>query len=292
MNIDFVFLKDIDFTNRDNLLFLVIASLLILIVLVTITLLIVKFVIIIRNLTRKIFGIKKNKSQLNKKTNIDTQVVNGEVAQQKIMGGNFIENALINNKKSSDDKNDKINDDHEYKKPTVDVNFKIGEKKVEGKIDPRDSYKEKESKSISDSLSKLTNGKNINKDALGLKVPSRVEENGKDLVGGSINNKNKDYSIFGDKKEISRVKLRHKLRYDSKIYEAQKEAGLYNFDRATREKLEKEVFDPVYGRNISKTDLNLSIKKLGRKMLDTKDPVQHAKIRKEIKFFKKIGGIK
>jgi hypothetical protein len=65
-----------------------------------------------------------------------------------------------------------------------------------------------------------------------------------------------------------------------------------NLSPVERAKLVKEVFSPVLGSNISKTDLKLSIKKLNQKMLGTQDSAEHAKIRKEIKFFKKIGGIK
>ena len=59
-----------------------------------------------------------------------------------------------------------------------------------------------------------------------------------------------------------------------------------------RSKLIKEVFSSALSRNISKNDLKVSVKKLGKKMLDTKDITAHTKLRKEIKFFKKIGGIK
>ncbi|MEK7562541.1 MAG: hypothetical protein AAB509_02595, partial [Patescibacteria group bacterium] len=101
-----------------------------------------------------------------------------------------------------------------------------------------------------------------------------------------------DGLIFRGKSEISRIDLRQKLRYDPKVYQAQKEAGLFNLSRADRVKLEKEVFSQAYGRNISKTDLKWGIKKLNQKMFGVKNLVEKGKIRKEIKFFKKIGGIK
>jgi hypothetical protein len=117
-----------------------------------------------------------------------------------------------------------------------------------------------------------------------LKVPASAK--------GKINKKVKDDgSIFVGENEVSRIDLKHKLRLDPKIWEAQRQVGL-TLSPLERAKLEKEVFAPVYGRNISKTDLKLSIKKLSQKMLDAKDPAEHAKIRKQIKFFKKIGGIK
>lgn len=101
----------------------------------------------------------------------------------------------------------------------------------------------------------------------------------------------KDETIFGGQSEISRMSLRYKLMKDAKIWKAQRQAGL-NMSPLERSKLEKQVFSSAYGRNISKEDLKKGIKSLGKKLLDAKDPVQHAKIRKEIKFFKKIGGIK
>jgi len=98
-----------------------------------------------------------------------------------------------------------------------------------------------------------------------------------------------DNSIFGGKSEVSRMELRQKLR-SSNVYQAQRGVGL-NLSQIERAKLEKEVFSQSMGRNISKTDLKWGVKKLNQKMLGTKDPAEHAKIRKEIKFFKKIGGI-
>jgi hypothetical protein len=109
-------------------------------------------------------------------------------------------------------------------------------------------------------------------------------------VKGNTAKKN-DGSIFGGGEEISRVDLRQKLRKDASVFKAQREAGL-TMSPIERAKLEKEVFSQTYGRNISKTDMKWGVKKLANKLLTTKDPAEHAKIRKEIKFFKKIGGIK
>lgn len=100
-----------------------------------------------------------------------------------------------------------------------------------------------------------------------------------------------DESIFGGKEEISRINLRQKMRADPKIWREQKKAGL-NLNYIERAKLEKEIFPSVLGGNISKTDLKWGVKKLGQKMLSTTDPKQHEKLRKEIKFLRKIGGIK
>ncbi|MEK7080666.1 MAG: hypothetical protein AAB925_02460 [Patescibacteria group bacterium] len=100
-----------------------------------------------------------------------------------------------------------------------------------------------------------------------------------------------DNSIFGGKSEVSRIELRQKLRRDPKVWMAERQAGL-NLNPIERAKLEKEVFSQALGRNISKTDLKWGIKKLNQKMFGTKNLAEKGKIRKEIKFFKKIGGIK
>lgn len=103
-------------------------------------------------------------------------------------------------------------------------------------------------------------------------------------------NQNKDSSFFEGKKEISRIALRQKLR-SAKTYAIEKSVGL-TLSPVERAKLEKQVFSPILGYNISKSDLKLSVNKLSRKLLSTKDAKAHEKLRKEIKFFKKLGGIK
>lgn len=102
--------------------------------------------------------------------------------------------------------------------------------------------------------------------------------------------KPQDKSIFGGKSEVSRIDLKQKLRKDPKVWQAERSVGL-TLNPGERANLEKEVFSSSLGRNISKNDLNWGIKKLNQKLLDTKNPDEHAKIRKEIQFFKKIGGI-
>jgi hypothetical protein len=109
--------------------------------------------------------------------------------------------------------------------------------------------------------------------------------------GASSQRAEQDSSIFGGESEIPKIKLEHEMKVDTKIWKAAKQEGL-TLSPVERANLVKEVFSPVFGRNISKTDLKWSIKKLGQKMSGTKDLQEHAKIRKEIKFFKKIGGIK
>ena len=123
----------------------------------------------------------------------------------------------------------------------------------------------------------------------GEKISSEIHEDA--LASRPNSNTKKDDSIFSGKSEVSRIDLRQKLGGDPKVWLAEKQVGL-TLNSAERGKLEKEVFPQTYGRNISKTDLKWGIKKLNQKMLNTKDSAEKGKIRKEIKFFKKIGGIK
>lgn len=126
-----------------------------------------------------------------------------------------------------------------------------------------------------------------------IKIPQAASNLGRAQVAREALSKiSGDSSIFGGKSEISRIELRQKLRYDPKIWKAQRDAGLYNLDRATRAKLEKDIFPTVYGRNISKTDLKWNLKRMGKEWASTTDMNKKAIIRKEIKFLKKIGGIK
>jgi hypothetical protein len=108
---------------------------------------------------------------------------------------------------------------------------------------------------------------------------------------GKTSKKNEDGIMFAGKKEISRISLKEKLRRDPEIWKAERQVGL-TLSPIERSKLEKEVFSQALGRNISKTDLKWGIKKLNQRMLSTKNMDEKGKIRKEIKFFKKIGGVK
>ena len=110
-------------------------------------------------------------------------------------------------------------------------------------------------------------------------------------IKGPTNNASKDESLmFGKGEEVSRVQLRQKLR-SSKIFNAERQVGL-NLSPVERSKLEKQVFSQSMGGNISKTDLKWGIRKLNQKYLSEKNLSAKAKLRKEIKFFKKIGGVK
>jgi len=89
-----------------------------------------------------------------------------------------------------------------------------------------------------------------------------------------------DPSIFHGKKEISRSDFRKALKIN---YQG---SGMNVSERI---KIEKKDFPSFYGRNISKSSLQAGIHRLNQKMLSTKDPAEHIKIRKEIDYLKRIG---
>ena len=97
-----------------------------------------------------------------------------------------------------------------------------------------------------------------------------------------------DSSIFGGKQELKRSELREKLK-GVEGYRASVKAGL-SMGKAEREHLEKEVFSSTYGLNISKSDVQRGEKQLNKKIFSTPDPDARNKIRKEIKFLKKLEG--
>jgi hypothetical protein len=124
-----------------------------------------------------------------------------------------------------------------------------------------------------------------------LKKPGILEEKlAKGASPSTAEDSGGESLLFGDKEEISRKELRRRLKKDADLRKAEKKSGL-RMSRSESGKLEKEVFQSVLGRNISEKDLKYSVHKLSKKLRSTTDPAEHAKLRKEIKFFKKIGGL-
>ncbi len=114
-----------------------------------------------------------------------------------------------------------------------------------------------------------------------------LQEQNKRVSQGPANSQ--DGSILGDGMGISRRDLEAQLRRNPKAWQAERQSGL-TLGPSGRAKLLKDV-PKFYGTNISKSDLKGTVIELNRKLVSTKDPQQHAQIRKEIKFFKKIGGL-
>ncbi len=100
-----------------------------------------------------------------------------------------------------------------------------------------------------------------------------------------------DLSIFGGKAELSRPELRYKLKKDPRVWRAGK-AARFDLSPAEREKLESQVFPQIYGKNISKADLSARIRLMQKERGNTVDLKKKERLRREINFLKKIGGIK
>ena len=96
-------------------------------------------------------------------------------------------------------------------------------------------------------------------------------------------------NLFGEKTEISREEMRKALK-SNEGYDAQRSVGL-NLSEEGRAKLEKSVFPNIYGKNISKADLKSAVRKLEFKVKSSADSKSKEELRKEIKFFKKIGKV-
>ncbi|HCC59610.1 MAG: hypothetical protein A2402_03340 [Candidatus Staskawiczbacteria bacterium RIFOXYC1_FULL_37_43] len=116
-------------------------------------------------------------------------------------------------------------------------------------------------------------------------LPKKKEETKKEAPKSPA-----DTSIFGGKSEISRIELRQKLRKDANVWNAERQVGL-SLSPSERASLEKEVFSQALGRDISKRDLNFAIKKMNQKRISANSFAEKEKLRKQINFFKKIGGI-
>lgn len=123
----------------------------------------------------------------------------------------------------------------------------------------------------------------------GIKIPT-ADKRGTEKKGGQ------DYSIFGDKEEISRLEFKHKLRFSKDVWRAGVKSR-FNLSPLERVSLEKDLFSNfiTYGRNISKDDLKLRLKLMNKERFNAGGKgnyVKQEKLRREINFLKKIGGIK
>ena len=237
MVIDFTFLRDIDFTNRENILFLFVFSILAIIIILVFISIVKKIFKAAKRIIIRLFNIDVRKPKFDKKST------------------DWLHQSQVN--KSAINVSAPIKGIEAVKNQNVNIANEVGEKT--GYSNPLSHLDEKDS----------------------AKLPiSKNEE--------PIRN---DQSIFDGKTEVSRIKLEHELRTDADVWKAAKAVGL-TMSPVERSKLVKQVFSSAYGGNISKTDLKSGIKKLNQKMLSAKDSTEHEKIRREMKFFKKIGGIK
>jgi hypothetical protein len=239
MSVDFSFLQNIDFTSRDNLIFLVIF-----------------FVIFIIALSVFIFVARETIWMVRR---IIIRAFNLNVRRPKF----------------ARTRNEDIKDKEEGITTLIPPKSASGVAVPQPKVMPMPGHQ-----------SGGINYEPKTPPTSGYSIPSKAHAIQKDEE-----NKVNNSSMFKGESEVSRIKLEHEMRTDKNIWKVGKEEGL-TLNPTERAELVKEIFAPVYGTNISKTDLKQGIRKLNQKMMGTKDMGEHAKIRKEIKFFKKIGGIK
>lgn len=352
MSIDFSALKEIDFSNKNNLLFLIIFLVLGMAGLIIIIIILSEIIKALKNLIRRIFNIEP-RPKFNRKENADwirQQMKEGQaenIVGKKPIGGDF-STGIIKEKQNSENKTqtyeEKTQKDIEaglsalkssehggfqVRMPsrsdgeeTADMHEKIQipvPKKVDAEQDKEiqvsERIKEEREKDVmmaersferyrnqSETIvEELSKPKTQFKEKLEEKPNESPDFIKNDLLPHSANKDNalaeknqkttgNNNSIFGGKTEISRISLREKLRKDPRIWKAEKDVGL-TLSPIERAKLEKQIFSSALGRNISKNDLRVSVNKLGRKLSSIKDPKEHERVRKEIKFFKKIGGM-
>lgn len=240
MAFDLSILSNIDFSNRDTLIFIAIFFVIFLAIIFAVIFIFQEVIRNIKKLIIRTFNIDVKRPDFDQKIHIESL----ERTQ---------------------------NDNDIFNKKNTGVNFNNGKITSEIKIPSRP-----ESSMVPKPVSSVKNE---------IKIP--VSEKAPDVKVTP----QKDDSIFHGETEVSKAKLEHALRTDSKAWQAARETGL-NISPVERAKLVKEVFSSAYGRNISKTDLKSGIRKLNQKMLGAKGVEEHTKLRKQIKFFKKIGGIK
>jgi ABC-type Na+ efflux pump permease subunit len=260
MNIDFSIFKNIDLTNKDTLIFLSIFLVIAAVIFSVFIIIVRKIIKIIKRAIVRISDrdVKKTKFGQNDQGE-DLDVVVKELEKSKEERAKA-EQQKIAAAAAASPKLD-------YTNYSVKPELKVSENIQEPKILPKSENLQKD----------FSRGE--------IKIPTSkhspaIEEN---KTAGS--------SIFKGEAEVSKTKLEHEMRTDTGVWQAARKEGL-TLSPIERAKLVKEVFSPAYGMNISKTDLKSGIKKLNQEMLGTKDTAEHAKIRKEIKFLKRAGGIK
>jgi len=283
VTIDLPFLKDIDFTNPETLIFLAIFLVIAIIVLSVFFAMIAGIIKIIKRIIIRLFNIDIRKPKLNQK---DTEWLHKQKVIQEQPEALSKMPSRIEGQKDNDYQEIKIPVPERFKAKSLEGQIGIVASERQGPtIEKSRSYQEmKAPVSVSGEpmqsrkFATIKSGAAYSPDASTLKSK-------KEMAGV------RDTSIFGGKEEVSRIKLRHEMRYDPEIWKEQRLMGL-NLSREEREGLINKIFPSVYGRNVSKRDLGQVLRRMGREWSSTTNMNKKAALRKEIKFFKKIGGIK
>lgn len=269
MTINFSILKDIDFTSPDNLWFSLIISIVAIIVFLIFILIIARIIKVTKWIIKKIFmktfnvevkrpGQSVSQIHMQNLKNIGATSNVPEVKPQENSGG--------------------------YAKPQKSSALVSVEDKV--LQNRKDNMKD-----IEDNLSSLkSGGARTNLAEEKLSAPRR-SLSGNYFAKKAEGNNSDSSIIFKGAQEVSRTELEQQMKSDANVWQAASGEGL-SISPLERAKLVKDVLPSNLGSSISKEDLKVGVRRLGEKMSNAKTPEEHAKIRKEIKFFKKIGGIK
>jgi len=299
------------FKNRENLIFFFIYLFIIAIVVLSCAVIIVSIFKSLQKLFRRIFNIEEKVKRIDKDATEESKIIKEDYGKEianvpkKQVLGNLGRSVSSNEEEparvmpaQAGGEEEKSTDIVKERRPARhDAAASGGEKEEEGEGD-KGKYSIKNASGLEKvGITTEYEKPGFTKDD----ISSHSAPEAKNLLGfakeklGEAKEKPKeaklkDSSIFEGKSEISRLKLKHELRFNPKVWQAQRQAGL-TLSPIERAKLEKEVFSQALGRNISKTDIKWGIEKLNQKMMSTKDLAEKGKLRKEINFFKKIGGV-
>lgn len=92
--------------------------------------------------------------------------------------------------------------------------------------------------------------------------------------------------IFDNKKSISRSKFREVLRRTP----MRSTSSARGYTHRERVNLEREVFGPKYGGQISKRDYRTALGKMHGDRFKAKNSVERREIERKIRYLKRIGG--
>ena len=293
---NFSILKEIDFTNTENIIFLFIILVIALIIFFIVALVINK---IIKGLKRIIIGDNVKRTKFDNKISEERAFpsvaekpeevveVKRSVVNEKIIGKNFTpaEKDEIKGKDVTEVEKAK----KKIEEGLASLKHDIPGGGLQAKMPQRvgESPEGVVKKEIEIPRADCSPEMGLeNKIESGINIPRASKEASASNKGGSSDSS----VLFQGRSDVPRMKLEHEMRTNPKIWKAARETML-NLTPIERAKLVKETFSSAYGRNISKTDLKQTVRKLDRKMRASTAPKEHEKLRKEIKFFKKIGGI-
>jgi hypothetical protein len=329
---DFSAFKNINFTDPENLLFLAIVFILIIVVLSVIFLILMNLAKAVKRMFVNMPSVKIQKPGLEEApTKSQNNFIEGSESSHKdfrIMGGDFISNFKISDKKNKEQESPEVKKQksiagslaslksHSTKEEKETLQTKMpsrteGEQEKDGedkikiarpnKFDNRTEPEGLKNSSgvISEEIKiprpqhfSSTSAKNAQlSHERAAEAVTDSKHSSEDISRPKENHGLVSDGLFDDGREVSRIKLEHEMKHNPKIWQAARES-MFNISPIERSKLVKEVFSSAYGSSISKTDLKGVVKKLNNRLSTAKNQAEHAKIRKEIKFFKKIGGLK